>query len=507
MTLVSQQSKGNNYPDLPLRVEIPARSVNETYRIIPSGTNGLIMFFRSQEDTDDGRTKWYFTCYDTNLQQLWVKSVPLHSDLDYRFRQDGLDTLAILFVHSGKSKNMENLYQILRIVPRTGTLILNSGTIENGAVIDAFGIRNDRAWIGINTRGKAGKIVNVGLKQGISKAFPLGNGDQISLIWMQPDSSAVSVSSIVRRQVSKKNAEYYLVRYDTNGLIGREVYIGMQSGERTLTQARVAGLNTGQELLLGSYGQGLVNSNLKNRPVDVSTGLFASNIQGGNQKSIHVYNFLELQNVNSIVGESDMTNLKKKALKKNKPLSEYSLDYSVLMHDIFVKGDEYILASEFFSPQYHTESFTDFDFYGRPYTNSYSVFDGYRFYNAIFAGFDRDGKLLWDNQVEIRNLVSFELTPKVVTYLSGDDLVLCYVSDGKIGSKIIRDNEVVEKLDFTAIDMLNPEDKLLSETKSGMAHWYGNYFLSYGYQEIKNISLENNNKRLVFYFSKIRYDK
>ena len=55
--------------------------------------------------------------------------------------------------------------------------------------------------------------------------------------------------------------------------------------------------------------------------------------------------------------------------------------------------------------------------------------------------------------------------------------------------------------------MLNPDDKLLSETKGDLVQWYGNYFLSYGYQDIKNIVLETNNKRLVFYFSKLRFDK
>lgn len=503
---MSQQAAGNNNPDKPLRIEIPARSVNETYRIIPCGTNGLIVFFRSQEVTDDARTNWYFTCYDTNFQQLWVKSVPLLTDHDYRFHQNGPDTLALLFVHTGKVRNDANSYEIIRILPQNGTMILNTGALEANAVVDAFGVQKDRAWLGVNVKGLAGKIVGVALRQGITKAFPLGNGSQISILWMQPDSSSVSVSAIVSRQVSKKNTEYYLVRYDTNGLIKREVLIGSQTGDRKLTRTRVAVDSSGAELVLGSYGQGVAGSSGKNILIDESTGLFSSSIRSGAQKSISFYNFLELQNANSIVGENDIMNLKKKALKKKKSLAEYSLDYSVLLHEIIFKDGQYILTAEIFAPQYHTESFTDFDFYGRPYTNSYSVFDGYRFFNAIVAAFDLEGKLLWDNNVEIRNLVSHDLSPKVVIYHAGNDLVLCYVSDGKIGSKIIQKNNMVEKLDFSTIDMLNPDDKIISETKGVMSHWYGNYFLTYGYQDIKNIALATNNKRLVFYFSKLRFE-
>lgn len=503
----SQNSPAGHGTDQPLRLEIPARSVNETYRVIPCGTSGLIMFFRSQEDAGDGRTNWYFACYDTNMRQTWIKSVPIIIDLEYRLNHAGTDTLALLFVQNSRSKKSGNFYGILRIVPGNGKLILNTGSLENDMVVRAFGIHADRAWVGVSAKGQSDKLVTINLNSGASRQLPLGAGEQLSLVWMEPDSVQPLLSAIVSRQVSKKKSEYYFVRYDTNGVIRQEGLIGNQTGEQTLTQARAVTISPGTELLLGSYGLGEESSAQKNRTIEGSAGLFASRITKGTRQAVSYYNFLELQNVGSVVGEDDIMDLKKKALKKKKPLSEYSLDYALLMHDVLHDTDQYIVTADLFSPQYHTESFTDFDFYGRPYTNSYSVFDGYRFFAAVVAGFDPEGKLLWDNNIEIRNLVSQELTPKTVSFSSGGDLVLCYVSDGKIGSKIIRGNNVVEKLDFAAIDLLYPDDKLLSEYKSTLVHWYGDYFISSGYQEIKNIALENNNKRLVFYFSKLRFEK
>ncbi len=116
------------------------------------------------------------------------------------------------------------------------------------------------------------------------------------------------------------------------------------------------------------------------------------------------------------------------------------------------------------------------------------------------------GKLLWDNSMDIRNLVSFELNSKVNWFNQGMKIVMAYLSDGKITSKIIQNDVVIEKLDFTAVDLAYPNDKLLSETRNSMMPWYGKFFLCYGYQEIKNVSLEQNNKRLVFYFNKISFD-
>lgn len=158
-------------------------------------------------------------------------------------------------------------------------------------------------------------------------------------------------------------------------------------------------------------------------------------------------------------------------------------------------------------PQYHTENYTEFDYYGRPYTNSYSVFDGYRFLNAIAAGFDSTGKLLWDNTLEIRNLLSYELNPKVSVFPSGENLVMCYLGDGKIGSKVIKGMETIEKLEFSPVELQYPDDRLVSETRNRMVPWYDHYFLCYGYQEIKNIALSDNNRRIVYYFSKVGFEQ
>ena len=193
-------------------------------------------------------------------------------------------------------------------------------------------------------------------------------------------------------------------------------------------------------------------------------------------------------------------------MKKNRSQEEYSLDIQVLLHPVVRNGNQFVLLAESFYPQYHTENYTDYDFYGRPYTNSYSIFDGYRFTSGIIAGFDRQGDLLWDNAMEIRNLLSFELTPKMNVFISDNEQIICYLSDGKIGSKIFNGNTTLGKTEYSPVQLKTDNDRLLSETKSRMIFWYDRYFLCYGFQEIKNLSREGENKRLVYYFTKIRIE-
>jgi hypothetical protein len=85
-------------------------------------------------------------------------------------------------------------------------------------------------------------------------------------------------------------------------------------------------------------------------------------------------------------------------------------------------------------------------------------------------------------------------------------MVLCYSSEARIASKIIRGNEVVEKLDFSAMEQMFAEDKMLTDSKNYMVPWYGTFFLCYGFQEIKNINSSENKKRLVYYFTKVKFE-
>ena len=304
----------------------------------------------------------------------------------------------------------------------------------------------------------------------------------------------------------KNKVECWLVNYDTTGKSLAQVQISTITDDRYLQEVEFFPLSLNEVLLFGSYGTSGKRESSPNKPQGESTGLFYSKIVNNQQKTIEFFNFLELKNAKSLLDEKEIATIRKKALKKNRDLRDYSIDVKLLFHPVVKEKDNFIVFSEVYHPQYHSENFTDFDFYGQPFTNSFTVFDGYRYTNAIITAFDKEGNLLWDNNMEIRNLISFDLTPKVNSFFSGGNVILTYLSDGKIASKIISGDKIVENLDFSTFDLSYPNDKLLSETKSRMDYWYGNYFLCFGYEDIKNVALDGNNKRLVYYFSKIKFE-
>lgn len=493
-----QSGKKEIPSDQPLRIEIPVKSDKETYRLIPCDSSGVMLFFKSIEQVEVSKTKWYFSFYDRHLQVSWTKGIALDENMEFRFQEFHQDTLVLLFVNTGKKKGSGPDVQVLSVFITKGNFMMNQGNLPDNAEVVFFSFSRQQAWLGLQTKNAPGQLLSLNLARGNRRLFLLGEGNLINLRWLSADPVGPFVKAVVTRQSSKKSWEHYLVCYDSTGKITTESLIGTMTPERNYTGFQSYSLGNGKDLILGTYG---LNGERE------SSGLFAQSLSSdGTRKSTDFYHFLDLQHASALLSEKDVISLKKKALKKNKTGGDYPLDFNLLLHEVFLWKDDFILCGEIYNPQYHTESFTDFDFYGRPYSNSYSVFDGYRFTHAVIAGFSREGLLKWDNSLDFRNLVSFELNNKLCLFPAGENLVLCYLSDGRIGYKIIHAKEVVEKPEFIPVEMLHPGDKLMTETRSRMIPWYGSYFLCSGYQEIKNVSLDSNNKRLVFYFVKIRFE-
>lgn len=488
------------------RIEIQAKTDQESYRAVPCGTAGAMIFYKSVENADPQHVKWYFSLYDKDLRQVWVKSFPLLMDLDYRFSRFTGDTLYLVFVYKGKLKSEDQPIEIIRIAIHKGNFIPNLSKVPANTEPVFFQVLGRNAFLALNQKSGQAAVEILDLRSNHTKGFLVDQQFPASFRWFAADSASFSLKAIVTKMISKKEAEHWYQVFDTTGQVRSAVKISTINDDREFTGFRAVPNGKGDDLVIGTYRlRG--GSSQKNKEQDESTGIFTSLISSGVQKNLNFYNFLELKNINSFLSAKDLMDLKKKALKKNKNIGEFSVDFSVFTDEPIRKDGNFILVTEVYYNQYHVENFTDFDFYGRPFTNSYSVFDGYRFTGAMVTSYNSEGQMLWDNTLEIRDLVAGDLSPKVVALSLDEKLLLAYCAGGKIGSKIIRKEEVTGNLELSKLESKYPDDKLVSETRSGISAWYDKYFLCYGFQEIKNVALESNNKRFVFYLTKVRFEE
>jgi hypothetical protein len=489
--------------DKPVRVEIPARSTDETYHLIPLQSSCVLLYFRSVETVNDSLTKWYFSLYDQNLHSIWVKSIPVKTGMEVRDYFLEQEKLTLLFLPNEKVKGIAGSMMILRLDCNSGKFRGSRHLLSGNIIPVKFLVSQDHAYLGYNLKNEPSHIRVIDLESGKVADYPLTSGGTISnLTGFILDSLSSTIYATLRRPGIKNHIVCNLLKMDLAGTILSATEISTVSDLWEIKNPQLILLNPDDLLVIATY-----SVSGKNVSLTSSSGFFTCRFRNGIQTDIHFMNFLDFKNFQNLVGEKDLIAIKKKALKKNRPVNDYVSEVNLLIHPVIVKHDQIVFMGESYMPEYHPENFTEFDFYGRPYINTYNVFDGYRYTSAIIAGFDKNGNLKWDNSMEIRNLISPELIPKVNLFCSSSDtMVLCYSSEARIASKIIRENEVIEKLDFSAIEQMNEEDKMLSDSKNFMVPWYGPFFLCYGYQEIKNINSSGDKKRLVYYFTKIRFD-
>lgn len=492
--------------DRPLRMEIPVGSDHETYRVIPCSSDGVLLFYKSIEEAGEGKVKWYFTLYDKNLQPLWTKGVTLGSGMEFREDLRTGDTLALFFHTPVSDKPSAAGFQLLRVALASGTFILNQGEWPADATLAAFRLAGTSCFAALNIKGEQAQLMILDLPTGKLNLVPVTGAVQTNVALLETDPAGSTLTAIVRHQLAKRYWDHYLVRWNTDGTRLGESLIATLKPERQIAEPEIIHLPEGGLLIAGTYALTTATPDPgAPKGIPPSAGYFASRFEGMDQKNVRFSNFLDFSTASRFVTEREMMSLRKKAVKKNRPVTEFSTDQNLLLHDIVRWDDQYILMGEFYNLQYHSEAFTDYDFYGRPYSNSYSVFDGYRFTDAVLAAFDTSGKLLWDQCIEIRDLLTQELTHKFSLTFFGQDAVAAFLSNGKIGYSVFRRGEVIEKPEYTDVEMLVPEDRLVSETRSRLLPWYETYYICCGYQEIRNIANPGNPSRTVYYLSKVKF--
>lgn len=503
---IGQQPQASGNIDRPVRVEITAKSTDETYHVIPTKSSNVLLYFRSIETVGDSLTKWYISLYDKDLNRVWMKSFLVRTGLDVKDYFCDHDMLTLVFLANEKTKEIAGSEMIIRLDCQSGTINATRCLLTGNVISEKFVTLRDRTFLGYNLKNEPAhfQIVELGSGKVIDCQLTL-HGTPSTVTGFLIDSLHSTIYATVRETISKNKNVTYLQKMDFSGTKLSETEISTISSLWEIRNPQIILINPDDLLVIATYSA--ASRSGKNNQPKSSSGFFTCRIRNGNQTNIQFKNFLELKNFQYMMGDKDLNAIRKKASKKNRSLDDYATEISLLVHPLIIHNDQVIFMGESYIPEYHSENFTEFDFYGRPYINTYNVFDGYRYTSAIIAGFDKTGNLKWDNSMEIRNLISTELDPKVNVYFSSSDtMVLCYSSEARIASKIIWKNEVVEKLDFSAMDQLYPEDKMLNESKNNMVPWYGPFFLCYGYQEIKNINSSENKKRLVYYFMKLKFD-
>jgi hypothetical protein len=504
-TIISASLTGQTDSN-PLRIELDARPNTEPYQIVPMGGYGMIIILKTNEFEDRNKRKWVFGYYDTIMKVQWEFIVPLLRNHEYGTYAISGKEVSLLFFDSKLSA--ESNVQVLTINPDQRQYNLVEASSDRRYEPFYFKRFNNHAYIGMNSR-NACKIYQINLESGDLKEFEMDKSGGVYLENLNFDTHTNEIIALTSLRNERRRNALFLHRFDENG--NEKSFKSLIKGEnrKMVTSAEYLALNGRGYMVLGSY-----TSHPQRRSASISepegsrsTGFYKVLVQDEkNTPSVQFFSFSDLTNLENYIRGTIAERRQRSLRSWFRRSRSASFEHHLIVHRVLEDNGIYMLSGEAFTPDFRTVTTVAYDYYGRPVPRSYSVFDGYRYSHALVVAFNEQGHLLWDNGMEMINIRTFDLYPKLVLYNDSDGLALAYNHEGKIAWKQVRENTTVTNLSYANVETSYSKDRVNNEQSSRLVYWYGNYFLASGYQTITNNYLPSQNRRSVFYVNKIAFD-
>lgn len=473
----------------PLRVEINLESGNGDYTVVPVGENGVILYTISKERLDDrNKVKWFFTGYDTEFRQIWKSAYIIKDVFDIRDSHYSGGNLYLLYGRMHRDQ-----FTMATVNARTGEIRSKNGAVPRRMTISTFKVYKGIAYINGMIR-KRPHLILFNLQTGENKEFPLkfeGTGSFESI-----DIDEINNQVNIVYTVTKGKEKFLNIKSFRGSQLVDDLLIHPEGDDNLLT-GKLSTVSSREKIIVGTYAV---------KETSAANGLYFARVINDDKFIINYYNFTHFNRFFDFLPDREKERILKKRAKQENKGKELNLGFQLLVHDLIRQKDQYILIAEAYYPTYRTEPYTYTTVInGVPIiqTRYITVFDGYLYTHAIIAGFNEEGIMLWDNSFEMGDFKSFSLEPRVNVSIKPDGIVLAYGTYNEIKTKVIRGTRVLDGKNDVPIKTGNVNDVVRKPELSHINQWYGEYFLVWGYQTIKN-QQSDDRKRTVFFFNKVR---
>ena len=490
--------------NFPFRLELEAPEAVYPYEVISLGEKGIIVYYESNI-ISRSTSRWSFIKFDPYFKRLWKKDVILYRDLEPVKVYSDSSNIGILFNYQGKRKT-EYLNQLVSIRFQDTSITAFTIPISENSYPGQLTITNNFCFFSIMFKDKELLYKLNRENQQFTTISPNENKDQ-SIAFLKIDNSSKSEGIIcgIINNISRKSNQIDIISYDTTGSVINTLIIPAQS-KYFFNSANYLLTGTDSLLIIGNYINSSERPTLIGGSEDKNTGIYVAVIRKNNVEKIQFYNFSRFENIYKYLSDKDIQRVRKKIGTDDDSQPGYSLNLSLLTHEPILFDTSVVAMNEAYYAEYRTEENLSYDYYGRPFPTNRTVFDGYRYTNGIVCGFSKNGDLLWDNNFALNNILTYQLTPRISFYKDSTDLIMAYNHNGEIVSMIVQGNKTIQTTEYSKVETMSSSDFVLENEKSDIIYWYKNYFLSFGYQTIRNTQKRGKNRVNVFYLTKMIYE-
>jgi len=520
------------------RVEIGVSGFGDDYYLIPIGEKGIILYGESEKQSR-GSLFYDFSLYNNNFQKVWTKEVVFEKKMYMLKHYFDVQHNKIYVLMANKQNDfIFGGFQVLQFDVDAQEARFLKGNFPSRILLKDFYVNNGIAYLGgaifppysdyfLKTLYSLSLLyvptlwgsMDFKLKPFLYQAdfntntvkpFPFQKGGNAMVTSISVDTLKQETHVFLTQKLNKNNIQFKMFTFDADGKNSEVVPLNIDN-KYDITSGKLLSISNDEKIIIGTFNirPKRYKESYANMPQAMSatsTGIFYAKISDGKQEFIKTYPFSKFSNFYAYLSHRAKGKMNKRIAKKEAKGKDYNPQYNILFQDLQKNKDELIMVAEAFYPEYETHCHTDFNPNGTTSQRCYSVFIGYRFTHAIVGGFDTDGNMLWDNTLQMMDVLSYDLKPKVKYLIENDEILLLYSFGGEIKSTVVSGKTVIEPKSAADIGTGRHDDKVNRNYNSGIEYWYDNYFIAYGYQRIKTKTPGTNSKRKVFYFSKMAYE-
>jgi hypothetical protein len=480
----------------PDRYEIELDAFEDGFEVLPGGENGVVLY-RPTNQYQSGHELWQFIKLDTTLSEEWGREYYVNRNNIFKGYDYQDNNYFFLFQLIDQASDL----LVIQMNEFSGDTIMH--TVKNMVRINitVFEMADDAVLIG-GTYNQEPVVLHYDLLTRKTRVLPGIFGDKTELIQVKTEPGLIKVL-VATRTFDKRNT-LSIKTYNARGDY-LDSYTFDPGGDVGLIYGRIAEIGKVGSIISGTYGA---------RRSDYSRGLFIAQHEAGEEQVLKYFNFADLDNFFTYLKAKRQTRISNKITRKKVKGKKVKFNYRILVHEIIERGDTYVMLGEAYYPKYENygslgDSFSPAG--GSSISYLPSSFAGYRYTHAVVIGFDKNGQKLWDNSFQIEDIVSYSLDQYVqADVLNDDKVVLYYLYNNEIRTKIINGSEVLEGKSLNSVKMMFADDvanKSGISNIGGLDKWFGHNFLAYGIQKIKNMKDSGVKlNRRVFYINKIYYD-
>jgi len=466
------------------------------------------------------KKKYYFTLLDNDFNYIFYDSIIFPTEMEYRQYTNDNDNIYVLFSNANnKRKNIINIAVINKNHAKYSKISVN---INNNFIPSIIKIFNNNIYIGGKSYPSNLKIflknissvavipILTGFTNIVSSpvAYVINKDNnsvkQLSFIDYKEEGDIQDIinkgdtiyilENIIKKRKHSGSQNIFLVNNKNLNLINK--IIGRSYDNKIYKTSKILINNDSIINIIGIYDK-FRNTRIINQ--FESTGLFFSTTDSNSSNIVSSFiNLYDIKSAYHILEKNDSIKILKKKQKLQEKGKEIDVRTQFILNNIIQEKDNYKIILEEFYPEYHTVNYITYDYYGRPVNSSYNVFDGYRYINAMLIQISKNGDLLWDCNLEMGEILTYNLF-KQIEYIKDNNInILAYYANGNIISKFMEDDKILKPKNYTKIVSSNELNKIQYEEVSGLAQWYGNFFIIYSLMGQKSKIKQEDTKRILF---------